>query len=92
MAPLMTPQTAAGNSSDIVVASGSQVNVGLYQASGGVMSGEVVAYITRKNPSGGYDATGVALSGQTPSQVISGAGTYRVEKPATSASIGVQTD
>lgn len=86
------PTTSAANSTDITVTSAAPVNVGLYTAAGGALPGGVRAPLARKNPSGTYDKTGLELTSQVPNLTITGAGVYRVEKPATTVAVGVSTD
>lgn len=89
---LIAPKTAAELSADVPVSQGGSVNFGLYRAGGGSMNSEVVVPLTRKNPAGTYEDTGLSLSASTPNQVVYGAGVYRAEKPVTAAVIGVMTD
>jgi hypothetical protein len=89
---ILAPATSAGNSTDVTVTAAAPVTVGLYTAAGGSVSGEITAPITRKNPSGTYAPIGESLSGARPNLTITGPGVYRVEKPATSIAVGVQSD
>ncbi len=89
---VLAPTTSAGTSGDITVTSAAPVTVGLFSAGGGAIAANVVAPITRKNPSGTYNQTGEALSGAATNATITGAGVYRVEKPITDSAIGILTD
>ena len=51
----------------------------------------VKAFIDRKDASGNYKLDQI-LTGADLSIVISGAGTYRVRKPATAQAVGIDTD
>lgn len=89
---LIAPTTAAANSTDVTLAAGQEANLGLYTAAGGPVPAGVVATIARRNPSGTYDHTGNILTSQKPNAVLSGAGIYRIQKPATDVAIGVNQD
>lgn len=89
---ILAATTSAGNSSDITITSAAPLTVGLYVAAGGAIAADVVAPITRKNASGTYSPTGEALTGARPNVTITGAGVYRVEKPATQVAVGVVQD
>lgn len=89
---LFTPVTAATNTADQTIPAGGQLTFGLYQAAGGNLPSGFDAPITRKNPSGTYDATGLSLNAANPNQVIAAGGVFRVEKPVTAVAVGVDVD
>lgn len=89
----IAPATAASNSSDITVAAGSAVTVGLCTAAGGPIPHEnLPVKITRKNAAGTYDEVGLYLTAQVPALRLDSPGVYRAEKPVTSVAIGVNQD
>jgi hypothetical protein len=83
--------TAAGTSTDIVVAAGASVNVGIFPATGSAftITGDL-ATIMLDTP--GADVAIAKLTDRCPSVAVSGPGTYRVVKPATAIAIGVFTE
>jgi len=89
---LISPTTAASNSADFTVTGSTAVSVGLYTAAGGGMAGDVSVGISRKNPAGTYQSTGLVVSGAVPNVVVAAPGVYRAEKPATAVAVGVVTD
>lgn len=90
-AELLAPQTTAANSADVVIAAGGAANFGLKTAADGPIPFDEALKITRKSDGGKYADTGVWLTANSPNAVITGEGSYRVEKPATRAAIGVYT-
>lgn len=88
-ATILAAATAAGTSTDIVIASGSSVTVGLFVASGGVPPQD---YATVMQDTPGGDNVVTNLSGARPSTVLAGPGTFRVLKPVTSVAVGVFTE
>lgn len=89
---LIAPTVSATNSADFTVTATAPVNIGLYVAAGGGLSGEVVVSIERKNPSATYGSTGLSISGSQTNMVVTAPGVYRAVKPATTLAVGVQTD
>lgn len=89
-----TTVLAAGNteatSTDIVVAAGAQVTVGLFSASGVLPYG--VRFIVYQDTPGG-DQFVARLEENARTTVLSGPGTYRVKRPAyTGTAFGVFTE
>lgn len=84
-----TTGLGAGTSTDVAIASGSSVTVGLFVASGGVPPQD---YATIMQDTPGGDNVVANLSGAKPSAVLSGPGTFRVVKPVTSVAVGVFTE
>lgn len=81
-----TTGLGAGTSTDITIASGSSVTVGLFASSGGVPPQD---YATVMQDTPGGDNVLCNLTGVRPSVVLSGPGTFRVVKPVTSVAVGV---
>lgn len=79
--------TSATNSSDVVVAAGSQLTVCLKDAAGPAVVAEASVDILLKDDAGQYFSI-ATLTGLKPALVIAGAGTYRFSRPA-GASCGV---
>ena len=91
MAALITPKTAYEASTDVVV-TGTPVTVSFaYDPAVVVTPTRLQAFIDRKDASGNYKLDQI-LTGADLSIVITGAGTYRVRKPATAQAVGIDTD
>lgn len=82
--------TTAATSTDIVVAAGASVTVGLFVATGGIAVSGPVGEVWADTP--GADIPVATLSVDKPATVISGPGTFRVKRLATSQAIGVYTE
>lgn len=86
---ILAAATAAGTSSDVVVAAGASVTIGLFVASGGLPPQDF-ALVYQDTPGG--DNPLCELTGTKPTTVLSGPGTFRVVKGATSVAVGVFTE
>lgn len=87
---LASAQTAA-TSTDVVVAAGSQVTIGIF-ATGAIPAGVQVS-VAVDTP--GDDANATVLNNTRPNTVISGPGTFRAYRPDISAygvNVGVFTE
>lgn len=80
--------TGAANSSDIVIADGESKTLCLKDAAGPTLLPGVRADVLIKDDAGEYFLI-ATMGNSRPALVIAGAGTYRVTRPATSASVGV---
>ena len=91
MAALITPKTAYEASTDVVV-TGTPVTVSFaYDPAVVITPTRLQAFIDRKDASGNYKLDQI-LTGADLSIVITGAGTYRVRKPATAQAVGIDTN
>lgn len=81
--------TAAADSADVVVASGSSLTVSLKDAAGPDVLGSALVHIYLKDDAGQYFRVDSLTGAAKPAVVISGAGTYRFSRVATGASCGV---
>lgn len=87
---VLAPGTAPGNSTDVVVAGGATVSIGLYKASGELKSG-LSFHIAIKTP--GAPLRFATLDNANPLRVISGPGTFVVSRVESAGdSVGVFTD
>lgn len=85
-----TTGTTAATSSDVVVAAGATVTVGIFVSSGGFAVSGPIGEVWADTP--GADVPVSTLSADRPITVISGPGTFRVKRLATSQAIGVYTE
>lgn len=79
--------TAAGTSTDIVVAAGSSVTVGIYTADANGIPGDARILVYVDSP--GNDILECALTANDPIQVIAGPCTARGKKPASTVAYGM---
>lgn len=79
--------TAAGTSTDIVVAAGAQVTVGLYTTSTDGLPGDARINVFIDTP--GEDKLVFQLTPNDPVRVITGPGTFRGTKPASAVAYGL---
>lgn len=84
---LISIGTGAANSSDIVLADGETASVGIKASSSPIISTGCRVDIFIKDDGGTYWVLG-GLSSSRPATIISGPGTYRLTRPATSAACG----
>lgn len=82
--------TTAATSSDIVVAAGSQVTVGIFTAAAAGIGGNESVSVYMDTP--GNDTLLFQLSGNDPARVITGPGTYRAVRGVVATSFGVFTE
>lgn len=78
----------AVSSSDITATAGTPVTLFLKKTSDGPVDSTVRAIIEVKDSLGAYHEVG-ALNGQYPVRVIDGPGTFRVSRPLSAVSFGV---
>lgn len=91
MAALITPKTAYEASTDVVV-TGTPVTISFaYNPAVVITPTRLQAFIDRKDSSGNYKLEHT-LKGDEPAVTITGAGTYRVRKPATAQAVGIDTN
>ena len=91
MAALITPKTAYEASADVVV-SATPVTVSFaYNPAVVVTPTRLQVMIDRKDASGNYKLERI-LTGEEGAVTITGAGTYRVRKPATAQAVGIDTN
>ena len=91
MAALITPKTAYEASTDVVVTTTPVTVSFAYDPAVVVTPTRLQAFIDRKDASGNYKLDQI-LTGADLSIVITGAGTYRVRKPATAQAVGIDTN
>lgn len=91
---ILAAAQTAGTSTDITVADGSSVKVGLFAATGtGPIPAKVLATVYEDTP--GDDNPIAQLSGANPTVVLTGPGTYRVSRPSIAhlgVDVGVYTE
>lgn len=90
-ATVLAPGNTGATSTDIVVAAGDAVTVGLYAAAAGRLPSGAAFLVQQDTP--GADNTIARLSATELSTVLAGPGTYRVHRPAyTGDAFGVFTE
>ena len=90
-ATILAANTTSATSSDVTVAAGAQVTIGIF-ATGTIPAGVQVS-VSIDTP--GDDSNATVLNNITPNAVISGPGTFRAGRPDISAygvSVGVFTE
>lgn len=87
---VLASSTDSGTSTDITVAAGAVVTVGLYADAGSHLDGAVLARVWQDTP--GADNFVCLLTNGFPSTVLSGPGTFRVIKEGNAHSYGVFTE
>lgn len=87
-AEILAPGTGAADSSDVVIASGSQLTVALKDAAGPNSLAGASVKIRIKDDAGQYFDVDT-LDAFKPAVVITGAGTYRFSRLAGGPSVGV---
>lgn len=92
MAEIITPQTAAQNSANIVLTTGQSVTLTLKRAPGGVPLPQLTWAEVQKQTTGGDWETFGYLTASQKVLVLQAAGTFRVSKPVTSVAAGVDSD
>lgn len=85
---ILAAGTTAATSTDVVVAAGAVVTVGIFSAV--EIPDSVRVSVRQDTPSGDNFVT--HLTGRTLSVVLSGPGTFRVYRPVTTVSLGVFTE
>ena len=83
---ILAAGTAAATSSDVVIAAGAVVTVGIFASSGAIPDG-VVCSILQDTP-GADVLLHDRLDANQPSAQITGPGTFRIARPVTSVAIG----
>lgn len=91
MAALITPKTAYEASTDVVVGTTPVTVSFVYNPAVVVTPTRLQAMIDIKGTDGNYNLRHI-LRGDEPSVTITGAGTYRVRKPATAQPVGIDTN
>ena len=85
-ATILAASTAAGTSTDVVVAAGSTVTIGLFTADAGGIPPHEGGDILIDTP--GNDLLVVSVNGVKPVVQVSGPATYRSKKGVTSVALG----
>lgn len=85
---LLTTGTTSANSSDFTLAAGESATIALKDATGNTVSGGVKVYIDIKDDTGAYFQVD-RLGPDKPAVVLSGIGTYRIRRVASSVAVGV---
>ena len=92
MATLIAAGTAAADSSDFTLTSGANTTLSLVTGNAGDdVPNNAVAYIQLKSAGGNYFTIG-QLDYQNKCLVMTATGTFRVRKPMSAASFGVERD
>lgn len=99
-AAILAPSVNAGTSSTITPTTAAPVTVSLFTAAGGSLPSDLICTIEKQNSSTTWQATGLVLAvsansvtGQSRSIVrIVEPGSYRIQKPASSVAVGVDSD
>jgi hypothetical protein len=87
---ILTAATAAGTSTDITVAAGATVTLGIYTTDAGGLPGDSYLLVYQDTP--GEDKFLFHVAPNEPSKVITGPGTFRCKKPASSVAYGAYTE
>lgn len=87
---ILAAGTTAATSTDVVVANGASVTIGIFTASAAGIPGNEGVAVYIDTP--GADMVEVELTGKRPTRVISGPGTFRAKRGVTVTSIGVYTE
>jgi hypothetical protein len=87
---ILAAGTTAATSTDVVVAAGSTVTIGIFVSSGDFSVSGPIVQVMADTP--GADVSVATLSPQSPTAVIAGPGTFRAKRMAVSQSIGVYTE
>lgn len=87
---ILAAGTTAATSTDVVVAAGATVTIGIFTAAASGIPGNEGVKVYIDTP--GNDQLEVRLSGSKPTRVISGPGTFRAKRGVTTTSIGVFTE
>ena len=91
MAALITPKTAYEASADVAVTTTPVTISFAYNPAVVITPTRLQVMIDRKDASGNYNLERI-LTGEEGAVTITGAGTYRVRKPATAQAVGVDTN
>lgn len=89
-ATILASGTTDATSTDVTVAAGASVSVGLFTADAAGLPGNHSAAVMMDTPGG--DIVADELTGKSPVAVISGPGTFRVKRTAGTTSFGVYTE
>lgn len=84
--------TTAADTTEITVVAGTPKNIGLFRADEANVESDCKCPITRKDPDGNFQPTGLVLSGVNPNIVLIGAGVYIASRPVIKVATGIQTD
>jgi hypothetical protein len=87
---ILAAATATGTSSDVVVAAGASVTIGMYTTDAGGLPGDSRLTVYIDTP--GQDKYLFTLTPNAPVQVLSGPGTFRCVKPASTVAYGAYTE
>lgn len=87
---ILAAGTTAATSTDVVVAAGATVTIGVFTAAASGIPGNEGVQVYIDTP--GNDQYAVSLTGNKPTQVISGPGTFRAVRGVTTTSLGVYTE
>ena len=87
---ILAAGTTAATSTDVVVAAGGSVTIGLFVATGVFNISGSIATIFIDSP--GADVPVASLSTDSPTTVIAGPGTFRVVRSAVSQAIGIYSE
>jgi len=90
---VLAPGITEADSTEITVAAGVPVNVGIFHATSNTFMWKASMSIMRKDPNGVFVPTDFYLTADTPNQLIVGAGVYLVRRASgSSVPTGVMID
>jgi len=87
---ILAAATATGTSTDVVVAAGASVTIGIYTSDANGLPGDSRINVFIDTPS--QDKMLFQLTPNSPVQVLSGPGTFRCNKPASTVAYGAYTE
>jgi hypothetical protein len=87
---ILAAATATGTSSDVTVAAGATVTIGIYTSDAGGLPGDSRINVFIDTPS--QDKFLFNLTPNDPVRVLSGPGTFRCNKPASTVAYGAFTE
>lgn len=87
---ILAAGTTAATSTDVAVAAGASVTVGIFTASASGIPGNTGVTVYIDTP--GNDVVAAELTGNKPTAVISGPGTFRAVRGVVGTSLGVYTE
>ncbi len=92
MPALIAAGAAAAQSAPFTLADGQTAKLSINLPAGGAIPRDCAATVQYQNSSGAWQDLPERLTPQDPALVLSGAGTYRVDKQATNTVFGIDKD
>lgn len=90
-ATILAAGTTAATSTDVTVAAGASVTIGIFTSDSAGIPGNHYVQVWQDTPGTG-DILAGELTGNKPQLVISGPGTFRAKRPLSTTSIGIFTE